>query len=495
MKPIFKSITNKAPLFRISSCLYFSLLFANSYAQENDLPLEITEPKLEANSSPEPKKQDPKQSRITLTNGDKLIGNPININDDNHLSFSSQNLHDKAKFPLEKVLTLNLDTWAPSTQKKTLARVQIQPSFRSPQGDTLTGELQALTPDNIEIKTEHAGVINIKRSMTKSLDIINQGKGSYYGPNDIQEWSLPFGKHTWEFNNGTLISNEASSIGQDLELTEKAHLSFQASWQQTMRFNIQLYSNDVTEVSPTSYYDIYLNRNNVSLQTRGKGHPAGHRASQRISAPLPGLQNQFDIFMNRKRGLFIIYINGEQACTMRSPNPDPEDLGTGLSFKAYEADPIKISQIHLRPWNGITLPDSSTFLSKDNVEKKDSDEKKPPHYIVLQNGDEVPGTAGKVEDGRIIVETEHTPIRIPIERVQSLRQSDAEEQPKKYAQDIRAWFHGGGHVTLRLSAFENETITGYNQAYGEVSFDIEAFRKIDFHIYDQTYNQLRNKYN
>ena len=91
----------------------------------------------------------------------------------------------------------------------------------------------------------------------------------------------------------------------------------------------------------------------------------------------------------------------------------------------------------------------------------------------------------------MIIETEFTPIRVPIDRIKSLSLGDSGEEPKKYQKDIRAWFHSGGHVTLKLATFKGDKITGYSQALGDVSFDLSAFSRIDFHIYDNKANETR----
>ena len=91
----------------------------------------------------------------------------------------------------------------------------------------------------------------------------------------------------------------------------------------------------------------------------------------------------------------------------------------------------------------------------------------------------------------MIIETEYTPIQIPIKRIKTLSLGSIGEEPKKYSQDVRAWFHEGGHVTLKLATFKDDKISGFSQAFGEVSFDLRAFSKIDFHIYDKKHNDKR----
>ncbi|MBT8043816.1 MAG: hypothetical protein KJO79_02600 [Verrucomicrobiae bacterium] len=461
---------------------------------------EITEVTKEATDSQKPTKPKKPSSRIYLTNGDKLSGLPESIDDEQRMLFKSESLRQTAAFPLANVLALNLDTWKESPKIDTIARIELQSRFRETHGDTILGELKELTPDSIKLNTWYGGEITLKRSMVKSLKIISNAPGNYYGPNGIQEWEVSGGTSAWDFQHGSLISHASGGVGKDVGLREKSHISFDAKWQSSMRFKFRVYSSDVTDTTPSAYYEISINRSYAYMRTRGKSARGarilgGGRWKQIASRP-EGNQARFDFFINRTTGSVTIYINNLRACMLQSQNPDPENLGTGLSFHSEDRYPIEISGITVTPWNGTTLPKpkaKATAEKKDGDADDDKSENLPPHRIVLNNGDEVPGTVGKVEDGRMVIETEYTPIRIPIKRIKSLNLGDSGEEPKKYREDIRAWFHSGGFVTLKLDSFKDGEVSGYSQALGDVTFDLSAFSRIDFHIYDDEANETRKK--
>lgn len=449
-------------------------------------------------------------SRVFLTNGDKLRGLPLQIDAEKNLLFESDSLRQTAAFPVENVLSLNLDSWKPRKRPDTLARITLQPRFRETSSDILLGSLQELTPESIKLDTWYGETITLKRSMVQSLNIINNRPGSYFGPNNLKEWALSNGKGTWQFQNGALVSRSQGGAGRDIGLREKSHISFDVTWEKSMRFRIQLYSSDITDDSPDAYYDVNFNRNYAFLRTHGKTGKAMQRIGggrwQQIRTQPDTNRAHFDIYANRKAGTFSVYIDGVRACMLQSLTPDPENLGTGLSFIAEERYPIEISGITVTPWNGTSLPnqikdieaeiDQNQDSEPDDAQEEDPESEKekklePPHKIVLNNGDEVPGTVGKVQDGRMIIETEYTPIHIPVDRIKSLSLGDKGEEPKKYAGDVRAWFHQGGYITLKLNALKDGKISGYSQAVGDVTLDLSAFNRIDFHIYNKTANELR----
>lgn len=437
------------------------------------------------------------KARLYLANGDSLSGMPESVDDAERLLFRSDSLRQTARFPLANVVSLHLDTWKARPREETITRVQLQPRFREDLGDTIMGSLHELTPESIRIKTWYGGIISLKRSMVSSLKIINSSPGNYHGPNSLAEWTLPQGKDSWAFDSGSLVSQSASSIGRDMKLSEKSHIKFTAKWKNQMRFKMRIYSSDVKSGNPDAHYEVNINRSYAYLRTRGKtgggGRILGGARWRQIQVNNDDKRAEFDFFIDRKAGVLTLYINGAQACVLQSQSPDPEDLGTGLEFVAEDRYPLEISGISVTPWNGTSFPRIKTGLDNAGNADKDGNEgqKKPPHKIVLSNGDEVPGTVGKVENGRMIVETEYTPIRIPLERIKSLSLGGEREEPKKYRGDIRAWLHEGGFITLRLESFKDGRINGYNQAAGKMSLDFSAFNRIDFLIYDDKANELR----
>lgn len=454
-------------------------------------------------------------ARLLFTNGDKLWGLSPAIDEQGKLLFDAHSLLQTTEFPLDNVLSLHLGGTEGRERPDTLAQIKLQPRFRESQSDTIFGVLHELTPESIQLETWYGGIITLKRSMVQSLKMINNNLGNFFGPSNINEWILSGGKGTWKFHNGALISRASGGIGREMGLTDKSHISFDVTWKKSMRFHMLTYSSDTKKDRPSAYYDLNLS-SYMSLRTIGKS-PKGARLlaggrGQSIRLNSDNNRTHFDIFAQKKTGTFIIYMDGQRICLLQSNRAAPVDLGTGLTFIAEERSPIEISGITITPWNGTSLPNQINPINPikpDQKEEEDSDDPdaseksdepqksdeptQPPHKIILNNGDEVPGTVGKVKDGTMIIETEYTPIHIPIKYIKSLTLSDAAEEPKKYTGDIRAWFHQGGHITLELASIKDGKIKGRSQATGDVSFDLSAFNRIDFHIYDKKANALRKK--
>ena len=439
----------------------------------------------------------PLQAKLLLSNGDRLSGSPKFINTQ-QLALDSAYLNEPATFDVSQILAIRMDQGAITPTPEIFTRIQLQNRNQETNGDTLIGQLKELNEDNIKLDTEYSETLTLKRSMVQSLNIVSKRQGHYRGPNSIHEWQtstkpLPAVNESWRIKNHRLVFEGASaeSIGKNVGLRKKSQISFDLTWDTHMNFQLQLYSSDVKSPTPSACYQFNFDSYAVVMITRTKGKesdPSRQRFAQR---PYPGTKKaRFDVCINRETGIATIYINGKQACIMQSPIAEPDDLGTGLTFVSHRLRPISISNIHVSPWNGIPLGKLARNQADDDIPT----EAKQPHDIILMNGDSVPCTVGVIQDGRMIVNTKHTPIRIPIEKIKSINWKDKREEPKKYKGDVRAWFHHGGFITLKLTSITEDKLSGYSQALGDVSIDLAAFSKIDFNIYNSSANELRQKH-
>ena len=439
----------------------------------------------------------PLQAKLLLSNGDRLSGSPKFINTQ-QLALDSAYLNEPATFDVSQILAIRMNQGAITPTPEIFTRIQLQNRNQETNGDTLIGQLKELNEDNIKLDTEYSETLTLKRSMVQSLNIVSKRQGHYRGPNSIHEWQtstkpLPAVNESWRIKNQRLEfkGTGAESIGIDVGLRKKSQISFDLTWETHMNFQLQLYSSDVKSPTPSACYQFNFDSYSVVMMTRTKGKESDPSRQRFAERPKPGKKEaHFDVCINGETGIATIYINGKQACIMQSPIAEPDDLGTGLTFVSHRLRPISISNIHVSPWNGIPLGKLVRNQADDDIPA----EAKQPHDIILMNGDSVPCTVGVIQDGRMIVNTKHTPIRIPIEKIKSINWKDKREEPKKYKGDVRAWFHHGGFITLKLTSITEDKLSGYSQALGDVSIDLAAFSKIDFNIYNASANELRQKH-
>lgn len=429
------------------------------------------------------------KGRIFLKNGDKLRGEAIEFNKNNQILFQANKLKKAATFPLQNVLTLKFNKQANNTQiKKVIARVEMNNRFNEPSGDVLLGDLHQVNEGHIILDTEYAGRITIKRSMVKSFKIIHQGSGSYYGPNNIDEWQTIQGNDSWKFQDGSLISNRINDcIGQNISLHSSAHIAFNVKYEKSLQFSTILYSNEPSKKHPKFGYLLSLTDNNANISIIDQKNINKQRFGGRQGASLKTntikKSAYIEIFSDTSLGIFTIYIDGKQECSLQTDGLNIDSSNSGISFINNASNKVTLSDISISPWAG-DLPKQKLNEGKDKA-----------HHITLKNGDQVPGDIGKVAESHIMIDTEYTPIRIPIERIKSFNLETTEEQPIKKRGDVSLWFHNGGRLTMKLNNMTKEKIKGYGQAFGDIEINTSSLSRLDFDIYNDALQSDRAKIN
>ncbi len=464
-----------------------AFLFSSlQHSDANEFSSLIEAIKLKKVDTPTAEPEVTNQHQLYLSNGDRLTGSLSSLTDDFNLVYSSESLKKEALFPIDHIIAVNLNSSEPEHSESTLARVEIQNRYSEAKGDIILGKLQELNPEFINLTTSYQPSININRSMVKSVTMINQSNSSYYGPNNISEWVKNHNENTtWSFRDGTLSSIGEGIIGKNVGLKNKTQVSFDIKWDSIPYFSLKLYSDDGHNESPDVFCNINFQHSSVSINAADKLSLNGRfvpkkRAYIKID-PNRTKKAHINIFSDPELGHFKLYINGAYSCLLQTSQLDVEKLGSHISFESNQNSPIHISNLSISSWNGVYLP---------TVDKgsKDTDQ---PHSIQLSNGDEIPGNVGKVEQEVMIVETDYTPIKIPLKRIKSLRLNDAVEQPIMKRRDVRLWLHDGGHITIQAESISDNSITGYSQAYGKISVALSSVYRIDFNIDNDEINKLR----
>ncbi|MGJ8677754.1 MAG: hypothetical protein ACSHX0_09575 [Akkermansiaceae bacterium] len=422
-------------------------------------------------------------AQLLFQNGDILSGSPSTLDKENNISFLSDIFRKPTSFLLSEIIALKLDNAEESTLAADSARIEIQNRYNQEQGDIIIGQLQELTPEHIILNTAYAGIIQIERPMVKSFKIIPKDPGHYYGPNHKNEWSSESPDSDWSFKNGTLTTNSSNLIGMDVGMRPNSYISFHCDHGSNMNFSLRLFSSDPISENPDAACTMIVSRSSASIRATNniiKNNAVRATTRQRINIENIENTSHFEIFTNAELGLVHLYIDGVQACNLRIGALELQQLGTGLSFESSTNTKFSISDIVVNPWDGMTLPQAT-----------DAEISAQPHHITLINGDLVPGTVAKVEDGHMVVDTEYTAIRIPLNKIKSLNLGKDGDQPIMKSGDIRVSLHNGSHMVFRLDELTETHISGYGQAIGDIKLKLSAVDRIDFNIYDHEMTPIR----
>ncbi|BDS05759.1 hypothetical protein NT6N_07990 [Oceaniferula spumae] len=430
----------------------------------------------------------PPLASALLSNGNKLSGNRISV-ENGHLTVESDQLQKPAKLKLDQVLSLQF-VHPPLERPEGLeALLNFQPGFRMRTADSLAGELLSINKDSVVFKTNDTGTKTIKRTFISSIETLQTGENYYRGPNSALEWGINADNTSWMFTRNHLNSLSNGGIGRDIKLAEKSHVSFQARWETSMRFRLHLYSSDHNDDSPDANYDLNFNRSYVYLRTRGKidangGSIASGGRWTQLNLPREITKAKFDIYTDRKTGKIILYIDNLKTAELDSQSPDPRNLGTGIRFIAEERYPIKISDITIRPWDGVSIP----------TQPAPGAAPKQQHPFLFSTDGKIHAfTALKKENkDYVITSPDKTTNRFQaVDVIKMVLPPTEAEQPKKFINDIRVQFQHGGQMTLQLNNISDGKLHGHSKLLGDLTYDLRAFSLIDFNIYDHKYDKLR----
>lgn len=432
-----------------------------------------------------------------FSTGDQLPGTITRIEAPDQAIFESPALTDPNTINLSKLLEIRAETLPRSSAADHEAVLTLT------NGDSLRGQLAGLDEKSVTLDTSYAGRLAIRRSMADGLVVNDQPRTLFHGPVSIEDWNISGDNKPWRFENGAFVSQAPGSIARDIKLPEKFALSFELAWRSSLRFRLSVCSDDATSDNPGNAYNLVCQRRYVYLGKRWS--EAGENGSTFLgNTANVGEFNEkerarIELRVDRKNGLFVLLIDDRRAATWNDADPHSENMGGALHFVAEDTSPLQVSRIRVMPWDG-----KDDELGTEDPGKTEATDSKPAdgsQRIALRNGDHVTGVVTGVEDSVIKIKSTHGDIRLPVSRMRSVvlhteadkKDLDRYEKPKLMTGDVRAWFPEGGHVVFRLDSIENGILKGYSQTFGEASFRIDAFQRIEFNIHDWDLEPLRPK--
>ncbi|NNC88589.1 MAG: hypothetical protein HKN82_09050 [Akkermansiaceae bacterium] len=422
----------------------------------------------------------PVTGMLNFVNGDRLSGVPGDLNDDGNLVWTAGDiLHQPVQIRLDTILDMRLEGGPaePAGEAGHHALLSLT------NGDTVRGQLAGLDEEYVTLDTAYAGKMRVKRTMASGLEVVRFERALYSGPDSLDNWTVSGEPGAWSFHNGHLVARKGAGISREMELPERARLSFDLAWRNSLRFRLLLFSDDPKTTQPANCYDLVCQRRFVYMRKRWSTNAStGSRIigqSANIRELAESEKVSIDFYIDRKAGNIAFYVDGRQAQVWSDQDPNEGDFGNWMHFVSEDFYPIRISRMQVSPWKG-DLPENADLQPDDDILEEDGQQ------IRLQNGDLVIGEVGEIEDGVLSIKTKHADIAIPVERMRTVNLSGSEfEEPKRMKGDVRAWLREGGRLTFRLDAFRDGRIKGYSQTFGDAEFDLSAFSRLEFNIYNE----------
>ena len=426
--------------------------------------------------------QDENGGRAIFSNGDQLSGTPGALTEDGLAWTAEHLLHQPSTIRLDSLLEVQLQAGDIPERNTTH-----QALLSLTNGDTIRGELVGLDDEYVTLKTWYGGELRINRLMATDLEVIRSEHALYSGPDSIENWTVSGEQGAWGVDNGQLLSRLSGSVAREIELPSRCHIHFDLAWRSNLKFHLILFSDEGDTSTPGNCYDLVCQRRFVYLRKKWKGKSSG---TTNIGQPanIRELADQekvgMDFYIDRATGTVAFYVDGRQAQVWSDEAPKVGSFGNWLHFVAEEY-PLRISNIRASVWKG-DLPENSETGAPDEPLKEEG------QVIALQNNDTVVGEVGAIENGTLTITSKHGDIPIPVQRIRSVNiGSENFEEPIRKNGDIHGWLREGGRITFRLDSFRDGTMNGYSQAFGEAIFDLKAFSKLEFNIYNEDLDHLR----
>jgi len=427
---------------------------------------------------------EPKPSILTFADKSRITGFPRSIDAARkQVTLASPSLSGETQLKTNKLLEMTLNGKPEDFESDHYALATIEKHFKDPHMDTIRGRLVNLDDETITLETWYAGRIVLKRSMVRSLDIFNKSPSFYTGPDGPEGWVSAGGEISefWTFKNRSMISKARSGIARQVDITDKAKITFTVNWRASPYFRLIFFSDDGSDDFPSIGYSLNIQRTYLSLYRNSENARNNDIISESIRNLMNAETAEFTIYLDRsKEGTNAVYIDDKEIGTWTGVD-DTIFKGKWIHFVPQNTSPTKFSNITIARWDGL-LP-IKTDAKEDDKESGPQPQKLEGQEIRLANGDIVIGSVNTINKGMAILSTSFGDVGIPINRMRSVALSDNVDEPKMETGDVRAWFHEGGYVTLKLKSLNEKMVQGYSQVWGDAEFNLNAFSRIEFNIW------------
>lgn len=428
----------------------------------------------------------PAEAVVRFSNNDRLAGSLVSLSAD-LLVWKSPVLEKPSAFFLRKVMDLTLPSIPPDHPAAHEATLKLT------NGDTVCGQLAAVTEDTVTLDTWFAGRMTFNRLMVSGVKIAGKSTFLYRGPSGLDGWQQAGSKPAWSFSRSAFRSNAAGSIARDDLLPDACAISFDVAWKgDAIGLKVCAFSDDPSSDGSTSGYEISFQRGSIYLRNCKTQSFLGSTNAQAL---MENDRARIEIRASLKSGKFCLFVNDRIIEVWTDPDIAKGKFGRCLHFVAQTASPLRISAITIAPWDGVVdrMPEVRAGMMRQFGPQGLGDESKPAApadkpkegLMELANGDSLDGEVVSIADGVIAVKTPLGDVKLPVDRIRTVALKKVDlERCKRRNGDIRAWFTDGSSIVFRLDGVGEGSLLGSSQNFGTATFQTAAFNRLEFNIHD-----------
>ncbi len=438
------------------------------------------------------------ESVARFSNNDRLVGTLESLTSE-FLILKSKAFETPVSLYLKKVMDLSLSGEKPNNAANHEATLTLT------NGDTVRGQLASVTDELVCLDTWFAGRMNFKRNMVSSVKIEGPSTLIYQGPTGLDGWMQSGDTPAWTYGYSAFRSKNAGSIAKNELLADECAVAFETAWKgDSIALKVILFSNEPSSANPSSGYELTFQRGSVYLRNSKTQSFLGSTHSQVL---MENDKAKVEIRASRKSGKFCLFINGRLIEVWSDPDVAKDKLGSCLHFVSQNAIPMRISRITVAPWDGTVdqVPEPRRgIIRRFNIQPEDEEPDPDPEpepslretpketRMDLANGDSLDGEVISIENSMIAIKSSLGDIKLPVNRLRTVAlKSVGYDESIRRNGDIRASFPDGSSMVFRLDSAADGTITGSSQNFGSATFNMDAFNRIEFNIYDVALKEKR----
>ena len=408
-----------------------------------------------------------------MRNGDRLQGDLVTLTGDGQsVIWTNDWSPQPITFDIKGVASAEL------RPREVEGRVEHPSAVQLTNEDTLTGVIKSLNEDHLVMDTWYAGELTIHRAMLRALNPnANRSLVLFAGPGNIDDWTHGANNKAWRIKGDALVPSRSGTIGRNIEnLPNRVKIKFKAAWTQYANFSLNFGSDEVGSTRGNSYM-LSIRSSSFSLTrfTTDEGSSSMWSFHDSNFSSSRSSEASYQIMYDKEKKTFALAVNDKVVKQWTEPNRFA-GKGNGIVFSVSSQLGLRLSDIEVTEWDG-KLP---------KQEKEDAPKEDPAtDQVYFANGDRVVGKVVEIGGGKMKFKTEFATVDIPLERVTEIVfAKEFRERARRNKGDIRATFVERGVLTVQLQGMEGGDIVGKSENFGEVKLPLNAFRKIDFNIYD-----------
>jgi hypothetical protein len=293
----------------------------------------------------------PEGDALKFRNGDQLHGTILGIEKGNLLQWRRDDVKAPLGFALDNVLELQLAPRPPKTARVPHRMVVELTNGDRLAGDIVTLndkvlKLNTWYADTLSLKRS---MVQRIASVAAAPDAI------FTGPAGLSGWTTSENSRDgWKFKNGAFYSplRNSCGVGRNVNLPDLANIEFDLAWRGQLYFQVGFYYEDLRNLYGSGGYAFQFNSSSVYLSRYGANRGQSNLGS---NVEVPKLQNKtkvhVSIRVNKAKKAIALFIDNE----LVKPWTDAEAFagnGKGLIFFSQGQGQYRVSNILVTAWDG-----------------------------------------------------------------------------------------------------------------------------------------------